>query len=252
MMRHIVLAVALVPACTVSDDGVGPAGERDLSQYVDPDSGKADEPRRCGESTCLASQCGHDCDAGELCDRMCFPGSDHSGDFVSFSVSGGASMQLDTRTLPGPARYAQFDNIVIAGSDLWEFRDDFGAPVTRNGLEIMYWDIIQSGIAASNPFQHGPHVTIYIDDFMGPGEYKASATVSQARSRSVVGGPITGHRYWGKDCTATVTAAADGGLDGAVRCGTIAAIDGGSGNVSVQGAFHLAPTSIDRPRFFTK
>jgi hypothetical protein len=247
-MRNWILAsLALVPACLAD---VTATDEPDLGAYLPPADGKLDDVARCGEDSCARSLCGFSCEAGALCEQQCFAEDVSDASFVRFEVGGASSLELDTRHLPGPAPYARFSNIVIAGLDLWQFRAGFGQPITRNGLEIMYWDVIEAGIVANHPFRHGPWADLYIAEFTGPGVYAAQAKFSPGKSRAELDGPVVGDRYAGA-CQVTVTTAANGGLDGAFQCEALAGVNASS-SVRLAGSFHAAPTSIDRPTFFAK
>ncbi len=256
-LANFVLVTSLV-ACVADDTGfVDPTSEPDVGSYLPNPDTKADAPTACGSSSCVAALCGEACPAGDLCQERCFPQDLSAATFVRFEASGAATIALDSRAVVGGPWDGGLDNVVIFGADLWEFRDAAGEPETRQGLEIMYRDIVSGGFVAAQPYTHGPTTSIYIRDFRGSGQYTAAGRFSTGRVRAVENGPATGDLYasTAETCTVTITAANDGGLDGAFDCVTIPGaveVTGTTGSVSLRGSFHLAPTSIDRPRILSR
>lgn len=228
---RISAAIAMCLAFTgcVSD---GAEEEFEFGQSLPVQSGKSDEPRACGTESCAPDLCGYDCSvAGEQATKECADTDGRASTFVAGSISGGSS--FDSRSNPYAPVFS-LDNVLVYGCELWDYSD--GA---YDGLQVQFEELIHSAFVVdpNDPRRVGKDFGLYIDHFVGPGSYRASAHYSSSSDATM---------YRQQDsCTTDVAVDSAGTVSGSYSC-SITAQAGGS--VSVQGTFSCAKNAM-RPIF---
>lgn len=224
------LAVGLgLSACASDDsDNFSPFDQ----QSVPTAEGKMDEPRACGEDSCLPMLCGYDCTAqGSQCKRGCAAADGRSSTYVRATFSGAHTSTIDTRDTAYEPVFS-LDNVLVYGCELWDFSNQ-----QYDGLEIEIEELVHSSFVVdpSDPTRHDRKLDAYIKDFTGPGSYRAEA-LFQARQDAprFVGGDV---------CAIDVSATDAGGIQGTIEC-TIPQQGGASGSVGVKGEFACAANSM--------
>ena len=223
-MRHLFALSLLLPACasTPSDE----PHPFDTQSVPTPDDGKADEPRRCGDDTCLPSLCGYDCSTeGAQCERGCAASDGRSAAYVAATFTGAHASTLDTRTTPYEPRLA-LDDVLIYGCDLWDFSS--GA---YDGLEIEVTELVHASFTVNpnDPTRHDRKLLVYLKPFTGPGSYQAEG-MFQARHDQPTFTTTDG-------CSVDVATDDEGGLTGAFTCDLA--------GVSATGTFACPQTAMD-------
>lgn len=227
------IAMSLAISGCVSDAA---EEEFEFGQSIPVQSGKSDEPRACGTDSCIVDLCGYDCSvAGEQAKKECADTDGRPTTFVAATVSGSASGSFDSRTNPYAPVFS-LDNVLVYGCNLWDYSD--GA---YDGLQVQFEELIHSAFVVdpNDPRRVGKDFGLYIDHFVGPGSYRASAHYSASTEAT---------RFGQNDaCSADVAVDSAGTVSGSYTC-SISSEAGGS--VSVKGTFGCAKNAM-RPIFST-
>jgi hypothetical protein len=220
------LAMSLAIAGCVSDAA---EDEFEFGQGLPMQSGKSDEPQACGTDSCEPSLCGYDCSvAGEQATKSCAATDGGASTFVAGAVNG---TTFDSRTNPYAPVFS-LDKVLVYGCDLWDYTSG-----DYDGLEVRFEELIHSSFVVNpnDPTRFGRDFGLYIDHFVGPGSYTASAHYQPSDA---------GTRYYSKDaCSIDVSVDASGTVSGSYNC--VIASQASSGNVGVKGTFGCSKSSMD-------
>ncbi|HEY8076241.1 MAG TPA: hypothetical protein VIF62_19080 [Labilithrix sp.] len=155
-------------------------------------------------SGCRSGVSGWDCGAaGETCARACLTADESSRAYVTFDVGG---KTLDSRDVPFDPVAAP-DHVLLYGCTLWD------GDVGKQGLDVEYKRIVD-GDAADRRSDFEDYVDVAIDDFHGPGSYRASPTYVASNAAQASG------RIYGNagGCGVEVDADEEGGIHGTIAC----------------------------------
>lgn len=206
-------------------------------------SGADDQSIRCGTETCQAALCGYECAAGALCESACFDTDGRPDTYVKFNISGAVATTLDSRNTPYvPAAYP-LSNSLWYGADLWKFQEP-----ARDGLDIVYKEIIEGAVLANDPSTIGPSISMWINNIKGAGVYSATADYSSAQTRARNANLVYVDRFFAKDTCQVELVQSNrpaGGFEGTVTCNNVPGENGRS--IQVTGEFYLAANALQVP-----
>jgi len=225
------IAMSLLAAACVADEAADE--EFGFEQSVpEPMSGKSDEPRACGEESCLPELCGYDLSKqGVQATESCAAEDGRASTFVSATIGGSETGSFDSRTNPYVPRL-QLDNVLVYGCELWDFSGD-----AYDGLEIEYQELIHSSftVNANDPTRTKKDFKLYIKGVEGPGSYRAQAMYRAANDAAL---------YAGNDaCSVDVTVDDSGTVSGAYECTIPARMS--SASVGVTGTFACGKNAMN-------
>lgn len=245
LFASVLMVSGVVVSAGCTDDVEQDRADREPSAIIrDQQASKADGYSRC--SGCGSDLCGMACAAGKLCIPTCMAADGRATSFVRFAVTGAEAWTFDTRGVPFTPVF-RFDNIIIWGTEVWEFRSDVGQPVLRNGFDIRFDDIDHAALTASQPFKKGASISVYIRDFQGPGTYRAEASFTRSETRPLAGGAVTASPRYAQPnvCSVVVSAAGskkEDGLRGTFECPTVKSASGAA--IGITGEFLSKGTAI--------
>jgi hypothetical protein len=231
----LVLAAALV--LSVSGCVAEQAGDDfEFGQGRPMKSGKSDAAA-CGSAgdVCEPALCDFDCsNAGQ----QCMPACANEGDAASTGVRG----EVSGYTLFDSSRnpylpVVSTDNVLVYGCNLWDYTDE-----TYDGLEVTYTELIHAPLVvdASDPRRTQHDFGLYIDDFRGPGSYRAAGHYAASHDTT---------KFEAKDaCSLDVGSDGAGGIFGEFRC-EIVAENNAAPPVTVNGSFSCPRGALNLPIF---
>ncbi len=155
---------------------------------------------------CRYGVAGWDCaEAGKASSRACLSADESSAAYVKFRVG---ALELDSRTVPFEPANAP-DHVLLYGCTLFDLGD--GTP--RQGLDVEYKRILDGG-AADRRSEFEDYVDVAIDDFHGPGSYKASPTYISSNAAQAAGQIYANPN----GCGVEIDADTEGGIHGTIAC----------------------------------
>lgn len=181
---------------------------------------------------------GFDCTTpGQLCTKGCYAKDTRAQAFAAFTIGG---LVVDSRSVPYSPQLS-LDNVQVYGCNVWNFqrlldRDNIRNPANfeeayRQGFEIRFKKSIAGAFLPNAPSDFEHEISVYADNFRGPGKYPADlryVASDEARAAGEIFAKASA-------CTLDVVADGAGGLKGTLGCDPVAAKSGAT--VTVTGAF---------------